>query len=137
MCGLGRARAAPISMNIPRESAVPATRGAAPAPHGRHPLGQDECVFMQKGIRVFLSYSHDSEPHKQWVRELAHPIDEFKEIELLWDRFDLQPGADLNRYMETSIRQATHVVVVATHQYKEKAHARTGGVGAETLLLWP
>jgi len=89
---------------------------------------------MQKQIRVFISYSWDSEEHKHWVRKLAESLDSYKEIEVIWDGFDLDVFADKNLYMERSIHEATHIIIVTTKKYKEKADQRKGGVGIETYL---
>ena len=41
--------------------------------------------------RVFLSYSHDCEAHKAWVRRLAERLQEGG-VEVTLDQWDLQIG---------------------------------------------
>ncbi|MEW6521607.1 MAG: TIR domain-containing protein [Thermodesulfobacteriota bacterium] len=84
--------------------------------------------------RVFLSYSWDSEIHKEWVRKLADTLEELKELHVVWDGYDLDALTDKNKFMESGICTADYVIVIATKKYKEKADNRSGGVGIETYL---
>ena len=85
-------------------------------------------------IKVFISYSWDSEEHKQWVHKLADSLEETTGFNVLWDGYDLDALSDKNFFMETSITESEFVIVVATQKYKEKANKRDGGVGIETYL---
>lgn len=85
-------------------------------------------------MKIFISYSWDSEEHKQWVQKLAEDLDSFKELDVAWDGFDLDALSDKNYYMEKSIHEADVVIIVATQKYKQKADSRNGGVGIETYM---
>lgn len=84
--------------------------------------------------RVFISYSWDSEPHKEWVLKLSEDLRK-NGVETLLDRYELIAGKNLSHFMEESIETAEKVLVIFTEQYKEKASGRTGGVGVEYSIL--
>lgn len=82
---------------------------------------------------VFISYSHDSEPHKKWVCELATFLRE-KGIDVVLDQWDVEFGDDLEKFMENSIKTSERVVVISTDEYIRKANEGIGGVGYETTI---
>ena len=84
--------------------------------------------------KVFISYSWDSEAHKNWVQKLADALEELNELHVIWDGYDLDALTDKNKYMESGIYDSDYVIVIATEKYKEKADNRSGGVGIETYL---
>lgn len=88
---------------------------------------------MEK-VKVFISYSWDSEDHQKWVQGLATDLEEFEELHVVTDFFDLDNFSDKNYFMEKSVREADVIVVVCTENYKKKADSRQGGVGIETYL---
>lgn len=88
---------------------------------------------MEK-TRVFVSYSWDSDEHKAWVRKFADELEEFEELHVVWDGYDLDSLSDKNHFMESGISSSDYVIVIATQKYKQKADERIGGVGIETYL---
>lgn len=87
-------------------------------------------------VRVFLSYSWDSEEHKDWVRELADSL-ATNGIDITLDQYDLQIGQDRFHFMETSVRDADAVLCVCTPTYVTKANDRASGAGIETSIMTP
>lgn len=85
-------------------------------------------------IKIFISYSWDSEDHQKWVQGLATDLDEYKELHVTCDMFDLDSFSDKNYFMEKPIRDSDIIIVICTEAYKRKADNRTGGVGIETYL---
>jgi TIR domain-containing protein len=83
---------------------------------------------------VFISYSHDSEDHRNWVERLARQL-ESSRIRVLLDIWDCRPGMDLCAFMEKSIRQSDKVIAVCTPTYVAKANEGWGGVAYEKLIL--
>jgi|GEM_PF-2741502 len=83
---------------------------------------------------VFISYRWETDEHKAWVRQLASRLVEDR-IPTALDQFDLQPGMDLAHFVETSIRNARHVLLVCTPAFKERADAGHGGVGYEKSII--
>ena len=84
--------------------------------------------------RVFLSYSHDSEAHRAWVRLLAERL-RLGGVEVTLDQWDLPYGADVVRFMDLGIRDADRVLMVCTANYVAKAEERKGGAGYEGMIV--
>lgn len=81
---------------------------------------------------LFISYSWESEEHKEWVHKLAADLS--KEFKIMIDQ-ELPLGLELTRFMESSIASSDKVLIVATPTYKKKADNRERGVGYETSLI--
>lgn len=88
---------------------------------------------MADGKRVFISYSHDSDRHREWVRGLAEYLLE-NGIDVMLDQWDVDLGDDLAAFMENAIRHTDRVVAISTDAYVEKANDGTGGVGYEKTI---
>lgn len=84
--------------------------------------------------KVFISYSHDSQPHKDWVLRLASEL-RTNGIDAKLDQWDLSPGQDMAAFMAGGIRTADRVLLICTGPYVSKAEAGTGGVGYERLIV--
>ncbi|WP_138679167.1 toll/interleukin-1 receptor domain-containing protein [Candidatus Accumulibacter phosphatis] len=84
--------------------------------------------------RVFVSYSHDSQAHKQWVLEFATRLRKVG-VDASLDQWDLGPGDDIPHFMERSLATADRVIMVCTENYVQKANAGTGGVGYEKMIV--
>jgi hypothetical protein len=84
--------------------------------------------------KVFISYSHDSQPHKDWVRSLATALRD-NGIDAVLDQWDLSAGQDIAAFMAGGIRTADRVLLICTDQYVSKAEAGSGGVGYERLIV--
>jgi hypothetical protein len=83
--------------------------------------------------KVFISYSHDSQQHKDWVLRLASEL-RTNGIDAKLDQWDLSPGQDIAAFMARGIRTADRVLLICTGPYVSKAEAGTGGVGYERLI---
>lgn len=81
-----------------------------------------------------ISYSHDSNNHKDWVRYLAERL-VASGIDVHLDQWDVGAGGDLTKFMETGIRECDFVLLVCTPEYTRKADSREGGVGYETAIV--
>lgn len=89
---------------------------------------------LSKNPIVFISYSWDDEPHKEWVLNLANKLCS-DGIDVILDRFHLTPGKNLPHFVEQSIERADRTIIIFTQNYKLKADKRTGGVGYEYSIL--
>ncbi len=91
-----------------------------------------------KEYKVFISYSWTNSEHKKWVHNLAERLMQ-DGINVKYDGWDLKPGHDKYKFMESMIKDDTidKVLIICDSGYKEKADAREGGVGTETLILTP
>jgi hypothetical protein len=84
--------------------------------------------------KVFLSYSHDSEPHKRWALQLAKDL-RLKGVEAILDQWDLGLGQDMAAFMERGIVEASRVLMICSENYVQKAEKGRGGVGYERLIV--
>ena len=84
--------------------------------------------------KVFISYSHDSEEHKDWVKELAEFL-RSHEIDVILDQWDLGLGSDIALFIEQGLSQSDRVLVISTDTYIEKANSGKGGAGHEKTIL--
>lgn len=89
---------------------------------------------MSTSPTVFLSYSHDSEAHSQWVYQLACRLVE-SGVETILDQWDVQLGSSLISFMEKGLSNADRVLIICTDKYNEKSNIGIGGVGYEKSIL--
>ena len=89
---------------------------------------------MADNPKVFISYSHDSPEHKQWVSELAAKLRR-DGIDAILDQWDLGLGDDITRFMERGIVNADRVLVICTDKYVNKANTGEGGVDYERMII--
>lgn len=89
---------------------------------------------MAEQPKVFISYSHDSPDHKQWVGELAIRL-RHDGIDVTLDQWDLGPGDDITLFMEKHLHESDRVLCVCTDEYVRKADAGEGGVGYERMIV--
>jgi len=83
---------------------------------------------------VFLSYSHDSPEHRNWVINLAEKLMAHG-VDVILDMWELGPGDDISAFMERGLAKADRVVMVCTPNYLAKAQAGKGGVGYEKTIM--
>ena len=84
--------------------------------------------------KVFASYSHDSDEHKEWVLKLNCKLRE-NGVDVILDQWDLGAGDDKTLFMENGVRDSDRVLVICTNTYVRKANAGEGGVGYERLIV--
>lgn len=85
-------------------------------------------------IKLFISYSWDSEEHRLWVKKLADVLEQDELFHVIWDGYDLDSLIDKNLYMEKSVVESDYILTIGTELFKQKADDRLGGVGIETYL---
>lgn len=90
-----------------------------------------------KRPKVFISYSWTPEDDKERVKEIADRLVSDCGIEVLLDRYDLQPGDDKYVYMEKMVTDDTinKVLIFSNKDYAEKSNVRKGGVGTESTII--
>lgn len=84
--------------------------------------------------KVFISYSHDSPSHIQWVLKLATEMRNHG-IDTILDQWELKPGDDLPSFMESNLDSSDRIVIICSTNYVEKANAGAGGVGYEKMII--
>lgn len=94
--------------------------------------GEDK---MSINPKVFISYSWDSEEHKDWVKQLWKTL-RVNGVDASIDEVETQTGTiDLNRMMVEGIKNNDYIIVVLTENYARKSDNFQGGVGLETTFL--
>lgn len=83
---------------------------------------------------VFISYSWDSEPHKQWVLDLSKDLREKFRVYTLLDRYN-HGGDDLPTFMLKGLERADRVIIIGTPKYKEKLEKAGGGAKFEDQVI--
>lgn len=84
--------------------------------------------------KCFISYSHDSEDHKEWVLNLATRLVK-NGVDVILDQWDLRLGGDLPSFMEGGLTDVDRVICICSETYVTKANAGSGGVGYEKMIL--
>ena len=87
-----------------------------------------------KQPQVFISYSHDSDEHGQWILKLAERLVSCG-VNVFLDQWDLGPGDDVVKYMRQSVTEANRVLMICTAEYVRKADEGKGGVGYEAMVV--
>jgi len=82
---------------------------------------------------VFISYSYDSEEHKEWVKRLADDLTK-KNIDVKLDQYE-PAGISLTDFMRRGIKKADKVLIIGTPNYKIKAEAHKGGAKVEDQII--
>ncbi len=83
---------------------------------------------------AFISYSWDTEEHKNWVLQLAERLRSHG-VSIILDQWHLKVGGDRTHFMETSISACEFVIIICTPTYAQKANMRRGGVGYEAMII--
>ena len=83
---------------------------------------------------VFISYSWDSDQHREWTRELAERL-RGDGADVTLDQWHLSPGDQMAEFMERAVRENDLVLIVCTPRYKERSDERSGGVGYEGDIM--
>jgi len=84
--------------------------------------------------KVFISYSWDDEPHKDWVKAFATGL-RSDGVDVTLDQWHLQPGDQLPAFMERAVRGNDYVLIVCTPTYADRSNRRVGGVGYEGDIM--
>lgn len=90
---------------------------------------------MSEHPKVFLSYSHDSQEHKDWVLKLATDLRQHHGVDIVFDQWDMRIGGDLARYMEQGLSNAVLVLCVCSDLYVDKSNSGIGGSGYEKMII--
>ena len=96
-------------------------------------IGSDAPSTREK-IKLFISYSHNSEEHLEWVKQLAERL-ESDGIEVVFDQQDLRIAMSPSSFMEDSLASCDRVLLIVTEAYTTKSNNLTGGVGYERMII--
>jgi hypothetical protein len=83
---------------------------------------------------AFISYSWDSDEHKEWVQDLGIRLRR-NGVDVRLDRWDVKPGQSLTQFMETQVTKCDFILVICTPNYCKRSTKRAGGVGYEQQII--
>jgi TIR domain-containing protein len=83
---------------------------------------------------AFISYSWDSDAHKDWVRTIAERL-RSQGVRVILDQWELKAGGDRTHFMESNITASDFVIIICTPTYATKGNKRDGGVGYEAMII--
>jgi len=90
---------------------------------------------MTKHPKLFVSYSHDSQEHKEWVRKLSTDLRQHMGVDVILDQWDLRIGGDLSLFMEHGLCEASLVLCILSEEYVEKVNQGIHGTGFEKMII--
>ena len=86
--------------------------------------------------KVFISYSHDSDEHKEWVYQLACRLVE-SGVEVVLDQWDIQLGSNILKFMEQNLMNSDRVLIVCTDNYNKKSNEGFGVLVIKKIFSLP
>lgn len=84
--------------------------------------------------KIFISYAWD-EIEDEKVIKLAEMLEDYKEFEVSFDKWDINKGQEVPLFMERGIQQSDFVLIICSERYKVNADKRRGGSGYEARLM--
>ncbi len=84
--------------------------------------------------KAFVSYSHESENHSEWVLQLATRL-RSNGVDVFLDRWNLQIGGNVASFIERGLSKSNWVLCICSQDYVEKANKGLGGVGYEKTII--
>lgn len=86
--------------------------------------------------KVFISYAWSTKEYDERVINFASRLRQ-DGIDVLLDKWMIDPGADTVNFMEKCVKDptVTYVIMLLDKKYTEKADSRKGGVGIETQII--
>ncbi len=84
--------------------------------------------------RVFISYSHDNDAHKNWVIQLATRL-RSNGVDVILDAWNTKLGSDLASFMEQGLSDSQRVICICSSKYVAKANGGKGGAGYEKQIM--
>ena len=89
---------------------------------------------MAENLKVFISYSHDSPEHMQWIIDLDADLLR-NGVNTIFDHKELIQNQEITQSMGADVRDADRVLVICTDSYVRKANDGEGGVGYEPTIV--
>ena len=84
--------------------------------------------------QIFISYSHDTKEHQNWVLQLATRL-RHNGVDVILDQWNLKLGQDLASFMEKGLSESHRVLCVCSERYVEKSNNMSSGVGYEKQIM--
>lgn len=85
------------------------------------------------GLTVFISYSWDTDEHRQWVGKLAKDLIS-KNIRVIYDQ-NIHLGTPLPKFMNDGIRDADRVLIIGSPNYLQRSKEKGAGCQFEDCIV--
>ncbi|NEZ64372.1 TIR domain-containing protein [Leptolyngbyaceae cyanobacterium CCMR0082] len=102
--------------------------------HAIPDMEDDRSTQISKPKTVFISYSHDSEVHKERVLELANRLCEHG-IDANLDQYEESPPEGWQRWMLNQVESSDYVLVICSETYNRRFRAKEE-VGRGRGVTW-
>ena len=89
---------------------------------------------MLRNLRIFVSFSNDSEEHLRWIFDLVKKL-QSKGVTIIYEPSEFNQELDMTRFMEFEVRNADHILVICTDNYVKKANEGEGGIGYQPMIV--
>ncbi len=89
---------------------------------------------MAENLKVFISYSHDSPEHMQWIIDLGAKL-RSNEVNIILVQEKLTQNQEMMQSIDSGVRDADRILVICTDSYISKANEGEGGVGYEPTII--
>ena len=84
--------------------------------------------------KAFISYSWDDDDHAEWTNKIAHVLRK-NGINSLIDQIIVQPGCNLENFMNKGIDNSRWILCIISDSYIGKMNDLTTGVGNEVEII--
>ena len=84
--------------------------------------------------KAFISYSWDSEEHKEWVLKISTEL-RGHGVDVILDQWDARLGNNLPDFIGKGLSTSNIVICICSEQYVKKANENDGGAGYETRII--
>ena len=89
---------------------------------------------MAEHPKIFISYSHDSPVHMQWVSELAAKLRR-NGVQIIFDQWHFSSANDPKQFMEFGVKNSDWILVICTDSYVGKANDGEDSIGYEPMIV--
>ena len=90
---------------------------------------------MVENPKVFISYSHDSKKHVEWVLEKLVAKLRDNEVNIIFVNEELTHDQEMTQSIEAGVRDSDRVLVICTDSYVRKANEGEDGIGYEPMIV--
>lgn len=117
------------------EHVQPNSKHDKPYPNEMEPQGLNITSSSSVSPRVLISYSHDSEPYRKQVLELANQLRN-DGVDCQIDRYIRNPSEGWPIWMDTQVEESDFVLIMFTERYTQRSQQRhKSGVRFESVLV--
>ena len=110
----------PEIVPVPLGSDVANTKSSVSAIEGHEVLSEGIQTDSTSSPRVYVSYTHDSPEHKNWVAELVERL-HYDGVDVTFDYWFMEPSRNFWEKITEELSRADVALLVCTEQYRRRA----------------